>query len=94
MATTAGGDVILEVLAGVRELGTKMERLEGRMGNLEGKLEQVRTELEEGVRQVHVRIDRTNDMLNLVGSVLHRATGAVSVRIEDLDRRVRVLETR
>jgi chromosome segregation ATPase len=52
---------------------------------------QLRAEMQEGFHQVHGRIDRTNDAMNLMGSALNKVT---TERFQNLEQRVRVLETR
>lgn len=62
---------------------------------LKADIQQVRTdlgsEMREGFRQVHGRIDCTNDAMNLMSSGLHKVT---TERFQNLEQRVQALETR
>jgi BMFP domain-containing protein YqiC len=54
-------------------------------------VQQVRAEMRDGFRQVHGRIDRTNESLSLMGSMLNQQTRE---RFEHLEGRVQALEER
>lgn len=58
---------------------------------IQGEVSQLRTEMQAGFQQVHRRIDRTNDGMVLMGAELH---SAAAERVQDLEKRVRALETR
>jgi hypothetical protein len=116
MTETKGGGADVEVLLTLKNLVSRMDRMEGWMERLyaelirlrrdiqelRGEVQLVRTELRDAVpllraemqdesRQMHVRIDRTNDTMVLLGSEVQRS----KVRSEDLDQRMRaILEAR
>jgi hypothetical protein len=82
-------------------MGTRMDRLEMWMERLGAEFIRSQTELkaamQEGFRQVlgraeaaHSRIDRTNDVLILVGSEVYRTMG----NAEELKQRLQALESR
>jgi len=68
--------------------------IQGVRTELKTEIQQVRTELraemQEGFQQVNSRIDRVNDTVTMMGSALHWT----NQRVEELDKRVRVLEER
>lgn len=68
--------------------------IQGVRTELKAEIQGVRTELkaemQEGFQQVNSRIDRANDTVAMMGSALHWT----NQRIEELDKRVRVLEER
>jgi hypothetical protein len=68
------------------ELRTEMKQLRVEVRE---DVQQVRAEMQEGFRLVHGRIDRTNEAVSMVGSLLHQQT---TERFERLEARVLVLE--
>ncbi len=90
-----------KIEAQVDKLNTRADRLEGWMERLGAEFIRSQTELkaamQEGFRQVlgraeaaHSRIDRTNDVLILVGSEVYRTMG----NAEELKQRLQALESR
>jgi uncharacterized coiled-coil protein SlyX len=87
----------------MKELSTRMDKLEVRMGKQEGWMEglgntfhewgdklraQLKQDLQEGFRQVHARVDRTDGAVVLMASVLRRPTELG----EDLEKRLGELD--
>ena len=75
-----------------KDLGAEIQTLRKQVQtDLHFELGGVRTEMMLGSRQMHDRIDRNNDALNLMVSGLHRSTAE---RFEPVEQRLKALEVR
>jgi predicted nuclease with TOPRIM domain len=91
-----------ELRAEMQQMGTDIRAEMQQMGtDIRAEMQQmgtdIRAEMREGFQQVHgrveatnSRIDRTNDVLILVGSEVYRTLG----NVEELKQRVQALESR
>lgn len=78
MADATGGDLLLKLMDAVQRVETKVDVLT--------------RSTQQGLDKINTRIDRTNDTLTMVASVVHRLAETTTERTEELERRVRTLE--
>lgn len=95
MAELIGGDLVFQMLRALQRLSLQVDRLEGRMGWLDANVErlsaqllQAHAEQQQALYQTRTRLDRTNDTLTLLGSVVYCSSRALAEQLAELQQRL------